>query len=125
LIFPAVRAHNKAPTKVGVTVLRAPFEQGRAYDFNKLGDVVSSETVPMLAENAVDWSPPKAIQVDVTRAVRLMVAGDLKFHGFGLRVVPDRGVDDGWTVRVQLPKQPKFILEVDVYSDASDKAPGK
>jgi hypothetical protein len=121
LVFPAVRSHQKAPTKVGVTALQAPLVKGQAYDFNKLGDVVGSTTVPPLAETEANWSPPREFKVDVTRALRSVIVGDAKFHGFGLRVVPDRGVDDGWTVRIHLPKQPKITLEIDVYSDGPGK----
>ncbi len=117
LVFPAVRAHNKAPTKVGVTALQAPCDSGSAYDFTKLGDVLGTAIVPMQAEDAGEWSPPKEFKVDVMRAVRSVINGDAKFHGFALRVVPDRGVDDGWTVRLQLPKSPKLSLELDVFTD--------
>ena len=70
----------------------------------------------MLAADAGDWAPPKEFKLDVTRSLRSIILGDAKFHGFALRVVPDRGVDDGWTVRVQLPKEPKIYLELDVYA---------
>jgi hypothetical protein len=61
----------------------------------------------------------------VTGVVRSIVSGDAKFHGFGLRVVPDRGIDDGYTVRVQLPKQPKIVLQVHVFTASPPKEPGK
>lgn len=121
LVFPAVRAHNKAPTQIGATALQAPFTEGKAYDFAKLGDVLGTIVVPKQAEDTADWAPPKEFKVDVTRSIRSVITGDAKFHGFALRVVPNRGVDDGWTVRVQLPKQPKVYLELDVYSDAPAK----
>lgn len=50
------------------------------------------------------------------RYLRSILIGDAKFHGFALRVIPDRGVDDGWPVRVQLPQQPKVTLEIDTYA---------
>lgn len=121
LVFPAVRAHPKAPTKIGVTSLQAPFVPGQAFDLGKIGDVISTTTVPSLAEDAAEWSPPKEFKLDVSRTLRSVITGDAKFNGFALRVVPDRGVDDGWTVRVQLPKQPKVYLEVDVYAEAPAK----
>jgi hypothetical protein len=122
LIVPAVRGHEKAPTKVGVTALQAPFVAGQAYDFKKLGDALGTATVPTHSADAADWAPPKEIKLDVTRALRLIASGDAKFHGFAVRVVPDRGVDDGWTVRVKLPKEPKVYLEIDVYADGDSKA---
>ena len=118
LVFPAIRAHQEAPTKVGVVVLKAPFEAGQKYDFANLGDVLGTVVVPKLAKDAPDWSPPKDFKVDVTRAVRAIVSGDAKFNGFALRVVPDRGVDEGWTVRINIPKKPKIYLEIDTYADA-------
>jgi hypothetical protein len=118
LVFPAIRAHPEAPTKVGVVALNAPFEGGRKYDFANLGDVLGTVVVPKLAQGAPDWSPPKEFRADVTGAVRAIAGGDAKFHGFALRVVPDRGVDDGWTVRIHIPRQPRIRLEVDAYADA-------
>jgi hypothetical protein len=118
LVFPAIRAHQEAPTKVGVVVLKAPFEAGQKYDFANLGEVLGTAVVPKLAKDAPDWSPPKEFKVDVTRAVRAIVSGDAKFNGFALRVVPDRGVDEGWTVRINIPKTPKIYLEIDTYVDA-------
>ena len=123
LVFPGIRSHNKAPTQIGVTALRAPLVPDQAFDFNKLGDVVGTTTVPLLEADAPSWLPPKQFKVDVTRAIRSVMIGDAKFHGFGLRVVPDRGIDDGWSVRLQLPKDPKVILEIDVYNHASVKEP--
>jgi hypothetical protein len=116
LVFPAAHAHDKAPTRVGVTALREPFAAGKPFDFGTLGEVVDTALVP---KEEAAWPAPKAVKLDVTRAVRAAIIGDAKFHGFGLRVVPDRGVDDGWTVRVQVPKRPKVVLEIDVYADAA------
>jgi hypothetical protein len=121
LVFPAIRAHQEAPTKVGVVALKAPFEPGQKYDFAGLGDVLGTVVVPKLAKDAADWNPPREFKVDVTRAIRAIAAGDAKFNGFALRVVPDRGVDEGWTVRIHIPKQPKIRLEVDTYGDAPPK----
>jgi hypothetical protein len=118
LVFPAIRAHAEAPTKVGVVALKAPFEAGQKYDFANLGDMLGTVVVPKLGKDAPDWNPPKELKVDVTRAVRAVAAGDAKFAGFALRVVPDRGVDEGWTVRIHIPKQPKIQLELDIYTDA-------
>jgi hypothetical protein len=97
--------------------LRRPFVAGEAFDFNQLGDVLGTVFVPKLADDAASWSPAKEFKVDVTRAIRSTISDKAKFNGFGLRVVPDRGIDDGWTVRIQLPKEPKFTLELDVYAD--------
>lgn len=122
LIFPVTRAHPKAPTKVGVVALRAAPEQGQPYDFNNLGDVIGTAIAPTLADDAPSWSPPKELTVDITRYVRSQLIGQSKHQGFGLRVLPDRSVDDGWTVRIHLPGDPAVRLEIDSYldSDQSD-----
>ena len=119
LVFPVVRAHEKAPTKVGVTALKAPFTTGQPFDFDQLGDVLATVNVPQLADDAPSWSPPREFKLDVTRQIRSMILGDAKFHGFALRVVPDRAVDDGWTVRIQLPLQPKISLEIETHAEGS------
>ena len=121
LVFPVIRAHQEAPTKVGAVALKAPFQPGAKYDFANLGDVLGTVVVPKLPKDAADWNPPQVFKVDVTRAIRSIAAGDARFHGFALRVVPDRGVDDGWTVRIHLPKKPKIVLEIDVYTDEPPK----
>ena len=118
LVFPATWTHDKAPTKLGVTALRTPIAPGAAYDFSQLGDVVSTTTLAAMPADASSWNPAREFKLDVTRHVRALVNGDAKFHGFALRVVPDRSVDDGWTVRVQLPDQPTVYLEIDTYTDA-------
>jgi len=117
LIFPATRAHEKAPTKMGVTALRSPLVANHPFDFNQLGNVVGTVIVPKLSDDAAAWSPPKEFKVDVTAQIRSIILGETKFHGFSLRVVPDRGIDDGWTVRIQLPKQPRILLEVETYEN--------
>jgi hypothetical protein len=117
LVVPITGAHPQASTKLGVTALKSPFEAGKSFDFSQLGDVLSTAIVPKHPDDAPRWNPPQEFRLDVTRQVRSIVHGDVKFHGFGLRVVPDRAVDDGWTVRVHLPKEPQFVLEIDTYAD--------
>lgn len=121
LVFPVTRSHPKAPTKVGAVPLRAAFTKDQPFDFGKFGDLLGTVNVPPLADDAASWSPPKEFKLDVTRHIRSVLIGESKFHGFGLRVVPDRGVDDGWTVRVHLPNQPVVQLEVDSYEEAVGK----
>jgi len=117
LVFPAVRAHPEAPTKVGAVVLKTAFAAGQQYDFANLGDVVGTVVVPRLSAGDADWSPPKKFRVDVTRAMRAVASGDADFHGFALRVVPDRGVDESWTVRIHIPRKPRIYLEIDAYTE--------
>jgi hypothetical protein len=115
LVFPVARAHTKAPTKVGVVALRAAPTRGRG-DLDKLGDVLGDVIVPRFGADGPPWMPAREFKVDVTRHLRSVILGDVRFHGFALRVVPDRGVDDGWTVAIGLPKEAKVYLEVDVYT---------
>lgn len=117
LVVPVTRSHPKSPTKVGVVSLRSPVLKDQSYDFTKLGEVLGTVIVPALADDAPTWSPPKEFQFDVTRHIRSLLIGESKFHGFGLRIVPDRSIDDGWTVRVHLPASAKIRLEVETYAD--------
>ncbi len=103
-------------------VLKAPFKAAQPYDFANLGELLGTTVVPGLVANAPDWSPPKQVKLDVTRALRAIASGKTKFNGFALRVVPDRGVDDGWTVRIHIPKRPKIRLEIDTYTNAPAKS---
>ena len=38
-------------------------------------------------------------------------------HGIGVRILPNRAVDDGWTVRFTPDKDVVPVLIVDVYAD--------
>jgi len=122
LVFPVIRGHESAPTKLGVVALKAPFEADKKYDFNNLGDVLGTVIVPKSDKPGTDWTPAKEFKIDVTRLVRAVISGDAKFNGLALRVVPDRGVDDGYTVRINFPKLPKIYLEIDAYSEGSGTA---
>jgi len=115
LVFPVVGTHDKAPTKVGAVALKAAFEPGRPYDFASLGDLLGTIVVPKFPANAPAGSATKQFKIDVTSHLRRLAAGDATFKGLALRVVPDRGVDDGWTVRIHIPKRPKITLEIDTY----------
>lgn len=115
LVFPVVRANGKSATKAGVTLLNAPFEAGKPYDFKNLGDVTGSAVLPK--QPGEDYTPPKTFAVEVTRAVKAIASGEAKFHGFALRTIPDRGVDEGYIVRYDLPTGAKVQLEVDVYGE--------
>ncbi len=116
LIVPATRAHPKGSTKLGVVALRSSIAQAERIDFKKLGDTLGAAIVPTLADNAPSWSPPKELSIDVTRYLKSIVIGEAKHHGFALRVIPDRSVDEGWTVRVHVPQSPAVRLEIDTYS---------
>ncbi|HUU09551.1 MAG TPA: hypothetical protein VM431_03320 [Phycisphaerae bacterium] len=112
LVLTVVRGHEQAPTKVAAVALSAPFEAGKPYDFKNLGDVLGTAVVPPTPQGQ-DFSPPREFRLDVTRAVK-QVAGGKTFHGFAVRTVPDRGVDEGWTVRIDVPRDLVPRLELDV-----------
>ncbi|MBI1247864.1 hypothetical protein GC197_08435 [bacterium] len=117
LIVPLTRAHAKAPTKIGAVALRVTHKPGQPYNFANLGDTLSTTIIPTLADDAPSWAPPKEFILDVTRYIKSLQINHDKHHGFGLRVIPDRAVDDGWTVRVHLPENPSIRLEIDTYAD--------
>jgi hypothetical protein len=114
LIFPVVRGHAKAATKVGVTALTRPFQEGKPFDFKGLGDLAGTVIVPRQPGEA-DYNPPKPFAADVTRAIKQIASGESPFRGFGLRVVQDRGVDEGYITRVDLAKAARLQLELEVY----------
>jgi hypothetical protein len=120
LVVPVTRGHAKAPTKVGVMALGTAPVKGQSYDFSGLGGVLATTIVPTLADDAPSWSPPKEIALDVTRYLRSLQLASSKHRGFALRVIPDRSVDDGWTVRVHLPPSPQIRLEIDSYVDQTE-----
>jgi len=58
--------------------------------------------------------PPRRYEIDVTKQVRRWARGE-PAHGLALRIVPNRGVDDGWTVRFTPAKEKPAELAVAVY----------
>ncbi len=118
LVIPVTRGHAQAPTKVGIVALKTAPVTGQPFDFSQLSDVLSTAIAPTLADDAPSWSPPKEIKLDVTRYLRSLLLSQSKHQGFALRVIPDRNVDDGWTVRVHLPASPEVRLEIDTYESS-------
>jgi hypothetical protein len=114
LVFPVVHGHDKAATQVGATLLKAPFEANKPFAFEGLGDVIGSTVVPQ-QPGGKDYAPPRTFAIDVTRALKQVAAGEARFHGFALRVVPNRGVDDGYITRIDMPSAAPVRLELDVY----------
>jgi hypothetical protein len=114
LVLYVEEAHEKAPMQVAAVMLDAPFEPEQPYDFAKLGQNVGSTVVQKGVGGPI--SPPKRYEIDVTRAVRAW-AGGAKCHGLAVRIVPNRGVDDGWTVRFTPAQHKPAELEVATYAD--------
>lgn len=115
VVFPVVRSHQKAPTRIGICELNQAIT-GKTFDVSKIDTILSSTTLPVLAEDAPSWNPPREFSIDVTRLVRDIIRTGTQFPGLALRVVPDRAIDDGWTVRAQLPADPRLFLEIDIYA---------
>jgi hypothetical protein len=113
LVLPVLRGHPKAATKVGVTLLTAPFQAGKPFDFKGLGDLAGTAVIPVQPAGG-DYQPPRPFAVDVTRVVKRVAAGETVSHGFALRVVPDRSVDEGYITRLDLPRDARLQLEIEV-----------
>ena len=115
LILPVTNATPQSPTKVGAMLLKSPFESGQSYDFSNLGNVLATTVVPKQPDGQ-PYKEPREFSIDVSRAVKRVAAGDAIFRGFGVRTIQDRGVDDGWTVRLDLSQRAPIVLEIDVYA---------
>jgi hypothetical protein len=115
LVLYVHEAHDKAPMQVAAVLLDAPFEPGQPYDFAKLGQTVGTTVVAQGTGEA--FSPPRRYEIDVTRAVRAW-AGGAKPHGLAVRIVPNRSVDDGWTVRFTPARDKPAELEIATYADS-------
>ncbi|MFQ5808116.1 MAG: hypothetical protein ACE5JM_00740 [Armatimonadota bacterium] len=112
LCIPVTSSNPNAPTQVGASLLTKRFRRMKPYDFRDLGSVVGTTVVPKQAEPG----PAKYHKIDVTRALKSVAAGEAAFHGFAVQVIPNRSVDDGWTVRIDITKDEPTYLELDVYS---------
>jgi len=96
--------------------LDAPFETGQPFDFAKLGRIVGTTVVAQGTGPGAPFVPPRRYEIDVTRLVRAWASGQPQ-HGLALRIVPNRGVDDGWTVRFTPDQQKPLELEIATYAD--------
>jgi hypothetical protein len=117
LFVPVTQTHNKAPARLGVVFLRQTVRPGQSFDLKALGEPVGTTILPKQPDDTPQFTPARYFAVDVTRACRALAAGETTFHGLALRLVPDRGVDDGWTVRCDVSPTDKLYLEVDVYAE--------
>lgn len=113
LCFPVVNSHAKANVKVGAYPLKVAFEKDKPYDGKNFGGILGSTVVPKQAKAG----EPKYHKIDVTPHIKAVAKGDAKFNGLAIKVVPDRGVDDGWTVRIDITKEAETYLELAVYTD--------
>jgi hypothetical protein len=114
LVFPVTHGTDQAATKVGVSLLTDAPEKGKPFDFKNLGDVVGTAVVPIQPQGK-DYAPPKTFAIDVTRAFKRIAGQNGSFHGFALRVIQDRAVDEGYITRLDMPKDAEVKLEVEGY----------
>lgn len=111
LVIPIRQAHNMAATQIGAVLLRKPVVRDTAWDAKSLTEIVGTATLPPQNPDK-PYNPAKRFTIDVTRAVKLIAGGETA-HGFALRVVPDRAVDDGHTVRCEVSSADPISLEID------------
>ena len=116
LVVYVEEAHDKAPMQAAAVMLDAPFTPGEGYDFSKLGQTAGFTIVARGNGPGAPFTPPRRCEIDVSRAVRAWARGEPN-HGLALRIVPNRGVDDGWTVRFTPPKEKPVELVVETYAD--------
>jgi hypothetical protein len=114
LVIYVHESHNRAPMQASATALTAPFEPGRRYDFGDLGAVQGWTTVERGDGPGKPSVPPRRYEIDVTRAVRSWCRGE-PAHGLGLRITPNRAIDDGWTVRFTPSREKPAELLVESY----------
>ena len=96
LVVNVTDAHDKAATQAAAVLLTAPFAPGEKFDFKGLGQTVGTATVAQGDGKA--FAPARRVELDATAAVRSWIRGK-KADGVAVRVVPNRGIDQGWTVR--------------------------
>lgn len=116
LVFYVHEAHDRAPMQVAAVALQAPFEPGAPYDFAGLGRTVGSTVIRSGNGPGAPFVPPRRSEMDVTGLVRRWSRGE-KSSGLALRIVPNRSVDDGWTVRFTPDKEKPLELEIVTFTD--------
>jgi len=116
LVLYVEESHNRAPMQAAAVALEAGFEPGKPYDFSKLGKTVGWTIVQRGNGPGAPFDPPRRYEIDVTREVRRW-ARDGKPAELAVRIVPNRGIDDGWTVRFTPPGKKPVALEIAVYTD--------
>ena len=118
LIVPVAEGHSMAPGELGAVFLDAQVEKSASCNFDKLDPIAGTVVVPQQPRETPTYQPARPLAIDVTRAVKEITAGR-KFSRLALRIVPDRGVDDGYTVRCRISKIEPIVLEIDTYPDSA------
>jgi hypothetical protein len=114
LIVYVQEAHDRAPMQAAAVGLRAPFEPGQAYNFEQLGDVAGTTLLARGNGPGDPFVPPRRYEIDVTRLARAWSRGEPRY-GLALRIIPNRSVDDGWTVRFTPDPDRPVELEIATY----------
>jgi hypothetical protein len=117
ICVPVIRGHKSAPGQLGAIFLKSPPEKGKAVDFKTLPDAEGAAVIPKQPADVGEYNPPKVFPIDVTRRFRAIASGEAKFSGVALRMVPNRSVDDGYTIRCDVSPTEKITLQIDVYTD--------
>ena len=112
LCIPITNATPQAPTMIGAALLNKPFDSMRPYDLKNVGEIIGTAVVPKYPEPA----EVKYYKIDITRAVK-RIAGGEKFYGLALQTVPNRGIDDGWTTRIDVARDKRTYIELNVYAN--------
>lgn len=118
LCVPVVRGHASAATQLGVVFLASAPVKGTAVEVAKLPDAQGSGLVPKQPADMPEYKPAKIVSIDITKQIRAIAKKEAAFNGLALRVVPNRSVDEGYTVRCEVSPSEKIVLQVDVYTDA-------
>jgi hypothetical protein len=118
LCVPVLHGHNSAPCQLGTVFLNAAVAPGTAVDVKSLPESQGMGVIPKQPADVAEYQPAKVFPIDVTAPIRAIAAKAQTFHGVALRVVPNRSVDDGYTVRCEISPTDKVVLQVDVYNDA-------
>jgi hypothetical protein len=113
-MVPILQGYDKAQGKLGVVFLAAPIEGGKPFETSSLTDVRGSCIIEQHPPNAPRNNPPKMVALDVTQNIKAIASGEAKFNGLALRMVPDRSIDDGYSVRCEVSLSTKAWLEIDV-----------
>jgi len=114
LCIPVVNSNPNATSQVAAVGLKKAFEPMKPYDFKDFGGTLGTVLVPKQPKAT---EKAKYYKIDVTRALKQISRGDLKFNGLAITIVPNRSIDDGWTVRIDVTKQEPTYIELDVYAD--------
>ena len=109
LVIPILSGHDEASANLGAVFLASPMQKGKACDFAQLANAAGTTVIPIQPKQTPTYSPAQMFNIDVTSAVKPIAAGEAKFHGVVLRIVPDRGIDEGGPSAARSPRPTRPI----------------